>query len=68
MSLVFHTAKFDLTLVFRDLYGKRSLICQASETDLLLSSELLCPDAFAFEMPANSLVVIDHKNEAIQEY
>lgn len=65
----------DLTIVHRDVYGKRSIIIQAAESqsengiDFLFSScQLHAPsqNVVSFEMLANAFLVIDHGSKCIK--
>ena len=56
------------TFVYRYLYGKRSLIVQATASgDFMVSSVLVAAQCeVVFELPANSLLVYDHKTGGIE--
>lgn len=64
VSFVYIDRVNDATLVYRDFYGKRSLILQANQAsqEVMFSSCLLAPAVapgdLAFELPSNSLLVL----------
>lgn len=68
MAFVFVDYKRGKTLVYRDLYGKRSLILQAAASgDLLVSSVLMAPQCeVVCEVQANSLLVYDHESGDVE--
>jgi len=56
MTFVFLDALNDLLIVFRDPFGKRSLVCHFDEKsgELMLASELMHQSCLSFEIPSNS--------------
>lgn len=72
MALVYVDRRNGLTIVHRDLYGKRSLIVHGEETDeglqLLFSSCQVHSSGtkvVSFELPSNSTLVLDHASQEI---
>ena len=60
ISFVYIDKRNQFVCSYRDLYGKRSLIVQASLGELMISSVVLEKNAgILFEHPPNTLIVYD---------
>ena len=74
MSFVFIDRLNNIKIVYRDFYGKRSLILQSKQSELLISSVNLVQqnegetDLHTFEMPANSMLVISDASIDLIEF
>ena len=74
MSFVYIDRLNKLKIVYRDFYGKRSLILQSKANELLISSVNLVraeegeTDLHSFEMPANSLLVMSEASIDLVEF
>ena len=74
MSFVYIDRLNNIKIVYRDFYGKRSLILESKQSELLFSSVNLVQqnegetDLHTFEMPANSMLVISDASIDLIEF
>ena len=74
MSFIYIDRLNTLKFVYRDFYGKRSLILHLKQNELLISSVCMVQaseneqDLSTFEMPANSLLVISDASIDLIEF
>ena len=74
MSFIYIDRLNNIKIVYRDFYGKRSLILQSKQSELLISSVNLVQqnegetDVHTFEMPANSMLVISDASIDLIEF
>ena len=68
MSFIFQDVKNELIFVYKDIFGKRSLILQFSENEICFSNTFVFgteTKTAHFEMPSNCLMVFKTENGKI---
>lgn len=59
ISLIFTDTLNNLGIVYRDIFGKRSLIMSYSETEILISSVSFTKGMGTFELPPSSILAFN---------